>query len=102
MMPYSHSSPIKSITMPLTIEEILAKAKTDTDNKFKNKVSSLTQLTNPEIDGLLDATGIKKENFAAVLKELNDATKSNEDKVKAITNISKGVSLLVGIAQKVL
>ena len=86
----------------LSIDEIIAKAKTDTDNKFKNKVSSLTTLTNQEIDKLLNSTGIKKENFAAVLKEINDATKSNEDKVKAITNISKGVSLLVGIAQKLL
>ena len=86
----------------LSIDDIIAKAKTDTDNKFKNKVSSLTTLTNPEIEGLLDSTGIKKENFAAVLKEINDAAKSNEDKVKAITNISKGVSLLVGIAEKIL
>ncbi len=86
----------------LTIEEILAKAKTDTDAKFKNKISSLTALTNPEIDDLLNTTGIKKENFAAVLKELNDATKSNEDKVKAISKISQGVSLLVGIATKVI
>ena len=86
----------------LTIDEIIAKAKTDTDNKFKSKMASLTRLTNCEINALMDTTGIKKENFAAVLKEINDATKSNEDKVKAITNISKGVSLLVGIAQKLL
>lgn len=86
----------------LTLEEILAKAKTDTDAKFKNKVSSLTTLTNKEIDGLMSTSGIKKENFAAVLKELGDATKSNEDKVKAISNITKGVSLLVEIATKVI
>ena len=86
----------------LTIDEIIAKAKTDTDNKFKTKMASLTKLTNSEIDGLMDASGIKKENFAAVIKEITDATKSNEDKVKAIGTISKGVSLLVGIAQKVI
>jgi methionyl-tRNA synthetase len=86
----------------LTIDEIIAKAKTDTDNKFKNKVAILTSLTNTEVDGLMNDTGIKKENFAAVLKELADATKSNEDKVKAITNISKGVGLLVEIAKKVI
>jgi methionyl-tRNA synthetase len=86
----------------LTIDEILEKAKTDTDNKFKNKVSSLTTLTNTEIDNLISTTGIKKENFAAVLKEINDATKSNDEKAKAIGSISKGVSLLVGIAKKVL
>lgn len=85
----------------LTIEEILAKAKTDTDNKFKNKMATLTKLTNNEIDSLMETTGIKKENFAAVIKEISDATKSNEDKVKAISSISKGVSLLVSIVQKV-
>jgi hypothetical protein len=86
----------------LTIDEIIAKAKTDTDNKFKTKMASLTKLTNPEIDELLNTTGIKKEDFAAVIKEITDAAKSNNDKVKAISSISKGVSLLVGIAQKVL
>jgi hypothetical protein len=86
----------------LTIDEIIAKAKTDTDTKFKTKMASLTKLTNPEIDGLLNSTGIKKEDFAAVIKEITDATKSNNDKVKAIGSISKGISLLVGIAQKVL
>ncbi len=86
----------------LTIDEIIAKAKTDTDNKFKNKVASLTALTNSEVDSLLDTTGIKKENFAAVLKELGDATKSNEDKVKAINSISKGVAVLVEIAKKII
>lgn len=86
----------------LTIDEIIAKAKTDTDNKFKTKMASLTRLTNTEIDGLLNSTGIKKEDFAAVIKEITDATKSNNDKVKAIGSISKGVTLLVGIAQKML
>jgi DNA-binding transcriptional regulator YiaG len=86
----------------LSIDDIIAKAKTDTDNKFKNKMASLTKLTNSEIDDLLQNTGIKKENFAAVVKEVTDATKSNEDKAKAIANISKGVSVLVGIAQKLL
>lgn len=86
----------------LTIDEILAKAKTDTDNKFKNKVSALTSLTNTEIDALMNESGIKKENFAAVLKELDDAAKSNEDKAKAIAKISQGVQLLVGIATKII
>ncbi len=86
----------------LSIDDIIAKAKTDTDNKFKTKMASLTKLTNNEIDELMVTTGIKKENFAAVIKEITDATKSNEDKVKAIGTISKGVSLLVNIAQKLI
>jgi copper homeostasis protein CutC len=86
----------------LTIDEILAQAKKDTDAKFKNKVSSLTTLTNSEIDALMNTSGIKKENFAAVLKELDDAAKSNDDKAKAIAKISQGVQLLVGIATKII
>ena len=59
----------------LTIDEIIAKAKTDTDNKFKTKMASLTKLTNSQIDDLMISSGIKKENFAAVIKEITDATK---------------------------
>ncbi len=83
-------------------DDIIAKAKVDTDAKFKNRMSSLTSLTNSEIDGILADSGIDKKNFASVLSELDDATKSNADKAKAIANISNGVKLLVGIAQKFL
>lgn len=45
----------------LTIDEIIAKAKTDTDNKFKNKMASLTRLTNSEVDGLMETPVLKKK-----------------------------------------
>lgn len=83
-------------------DEIIEKAKADTDNKFKNRMSSLTSLTNAEIDGILQDSGIDKKNFAAVLSEIDNATKSNTEKVKAITNIKNGVELLIGIAKKFL
>ncbi len=81
-------------------DEIIAKAKQETDNKFKNKMSSLTTLTDNDIEKLLSETGIEKENFASVLKEINNATTSNKAKVAAISKISKGLELLVGIAKK--
>jgi hypothetical protein len=81
-------------------DEIIAKAKQDTDNKFKNKMSSLTTLTDNDIEKLLSETGIEKEDFASVLKEINNAATSNKAKVAAISKISKGLELLVGIAKK--
>ncbi len=81
-------------------DDIIAKAKQETDNKFKTKMSSLTSLSNNDIEKLLSETGIDKDNFASVLKEVNDATTSNKSKAAAIAKISKGVELLVGIAKK--
>ncbi len=81
-------------------DEIIAKAKLETDNKFKNKMSSLTSLTDNDIEKLLSESGIEKENFASVLKEINNAATSNKAKAAAIAKISKGVEVLVGIAKK--
>ncbi len=69
---------------------------------FKNQISSLTSLTDNEIENLITDTGISKKDLASVLKEVADATKSNEAKAAAISNINKGVSLLVGIAKKLI
>lgn len=82
-------------------DDLLDVAKTKTDKKFQNKMSSLTSLTDNDIDELLKQ-GIKKEDIAEVLKVIDDATVSNNSKAKAIQNITKGVEVLVSIAKKVL
>ena len=62
--------------------------------------AGLTSLNDNEIENLITETGISKKDLASVLMEVEDATKSNEEKAVAISNINKGVSLLVGIAKK--
>jgi len=82
-------------------DQIIADAKADTDAKFASKISSLTTLTDKDIEDLLKA-GLTKEDLAAVSKEILDATKDNNAKANAIKTISKGVETLVFIASKLL
>jgi DNA-binding transcriptional regulator YiaG len=83
-------------------DDIIQKAKTETDNKFKTKMSSLTTLTNNDIEALISDTGIKKEEFAKVVKILKDAAASNDQKTAALKNITKALQVVVGIASKII
>lgn len=88
--------------MSIDWKKIAKDAGTATDEHFKNQISSLTSLTDNEIENLITETGISKTDLASVLKEVTDATKSNNAKATAISNINKGVNLLVGIVKKVI
>ena len=88
--------------MPIDWKKIANDAGEATDEHFKNQISSLTSLNDNEIENLITETGISKKDLASVLMEVEDATKSNEEKAVAISNINKGVSLLVGIAKKLI
>jgi hypothetical protein len=86
--------------MPTDWNKIAEEAVNATDEKFKNQISSLTRFNDDEIEDLIMSSGISKVDLVAVLKEVKDTNKSNEQKAKAIKNITGGVNLLVGIALK--
>ena len=88
--------------MPIDWNNIAREAGAAADEHFKNQISSLTRFTDIEIGNLISETGISKTDLTFVLKEVTDATKSNDAKAAAISNINKGVNLLVGIAKKVI
>jgi hypothetical protein len=88
--------------MPTDWKKIAKETGEATDEHFKDQISGLTRLTNNEIESLITDTGISKTDLTSVLKEVEDATKSNEEKAAAISNINKGVGLLVGIAKKII
>ena len=83
--------------------EKLAKEAADmADEEFKTEFSRLTRLNDAEIEKIIDDTGISKEDLAHVLKQIKDATASNDAKVKAVQNINNGVSALISIAKKLI
>lgn len=88
--------------MAIDWENIAREAGQETDEYFKNKISGLTRLNESEIESLMKDTGISKEDLTSVLKEIKDTTKSNSAKAAAISNVNKGLDLLVGIAAKLL
>jgi hypothetical protein len=88
--------------MPIDWNQIAKDAANATDAHFSAQISSLTKLNDTDIEKLIFETGISKPNFAIVLKEIKDASKSNEAKATAIKNISKGLDVLVAIAGKLI
>lgn len=87
--------------MTPTWEEILATAKTDTDAEFAAKASSLTRLTDDEITSILPSSQ-DREDFARLMVVVADATKSNEEKAAAISNISGALKIALPLLMKLL
>ena len=88
--------------MPTNWDDITNQAANAADAHFASQISSLTRLNDSDIEKLIFETGISKQDLASVLKEVKDATKSNEAKASAIRNIGKGLDVLVAIAGKMI
>lgn len=88
--------------MPNKFDRFAEQAAHKADEEFRNEMAGLTRLNDAEIEAIIEATGISKKDLAGVLREVKDATASNEAKAKAISNINNGVSALVAIAKRLL
>lgn len=77
------------------------KAANQTDTEFKNQLAGLTSLKTSEIDTFISESNISNANALAVLKEINNATLSNNQKANSISNIQNGVGFLVKLVSKV-
>jgi hypothetical protein len=81
---------------------IVQSAKQKTDAQLQTQISGLTSLKEADIEDIIMKTGISGVDLVSILKEVKDATKSNEAKANAIASLDKGVETLVGIASKVI
>jgi hypothetical protein len=77
------------------------KAVSQTDAEFKSQLAGLTSLKTSDIDAFISESNISNTNALAVLKEINNASLSNNDKASAISNIQNGVGFLVKLVSKV-
>ncbi|ARV15718.1 hypothetical protein [Polaribacter sp. SA4-12] len=77
------------------------KAVSQTDSEFKSQLAGLTSLKTSDIDTFISESNISNTNALAVLKEINNASLSNNDKASAISNIQNGVGFLVKLVSKV-
>lgn len=64
-------------------DSIIEDAGNESLAEFSDKASSLTKLTNKEIEEAIP-DGIDHAKFAELMQIVNDAAKSNEEKAKAI------------------
>ena len=81
--------------------DLAEKAVSQTDLEFKNQLAGLTSLKTSDIDTFITESNISNTNALAVLKEINNASLSNNDKASAISNIQNGVGFLVKLVSKV-
>jgi len=77
------------------------KAASQTDSEFKSQLAGLTSLKTSEIDTFISESNITNTDALSVLKEINNATLSNDQKANAIANIQNGVGFLVKLVSKV-
>jgi hypothetical protein len=85
--------------MPLTQEErdeIFAIAAQGTKTDLADEIAKRTVLSSDEVRKLM--TGIDKDVLARTVAEVMHATKTNNQKAQAVTNIAGGVEVLVKIA----
>jgi succinate dehydrogenase flavin-adding protein (antitoxin of CptAB toxin-antitoxin module) len=88
--------------MPNKYDKLAEQAQAMTDEKFRERFSSLTSLTDNDITKVINDTGISKQDLANLLAAIKNATDFNNQTVKSITSIQKGAEALIAIAKKLL
>ncbi|MDP1974003.1 MAG: hypothetical protein Q8J87_13575, partial [Sediminibacterium sp.] len=61
-----------------------------------------THIDAKELQALLDENSMNTADFNALIKLIKDQTKSNNDKIKALSNIQNGLEILIGLAGKLI
>jgi hypothetical protein len=77
-------------------------AQKETDAELANQINQLTHIDAKELQALLDENSMNTADFNALIKLIKDQTKSNNDKIKALSNIQNGLELLIGLAGKLI
>ena len=85
--------------MSKSLEELAEEAGNMTDQQLSGQISSLTRLTQDEINSIAPAP-LDKQNLNKLIGIIKDTSKSNEQKAESIKNIDQHLSLLVSIVSK--
>lgn len=77
-------------------------AQKETDAELANQINELSGFDAKDIQALLAENGMNTADFNQLIKLIKDQTKSNNDKIKALSNIQNGLELLVGLVGKLI
>lgn len=80
-------------------EAFAERAAVMTDAEFRNKFATLTRLNMIDLEKIIKETGISQQDMAELLKEVKNASNSNEKKAAAISHINGGVTTLVAMVK---
>ncbi|MBA4259688.1 MAG: hypothetical protein C0446_11030 [Chitinophaga sp.] len=77
-------------------------AQKETDAALSNQIAQLSSIKQQEINQLLAENSMNTADFNQLIKLIKDQTKSNNDKIKALSNIQNGLEILVGLVGKLI
>lgn len=77
-------------------------AQKETDAEMANQIVQLSSIKQKDIDQLLAENKMDSAEFDQLIRLIKDQTKSNNDKIKALSNMRNGLELLVGLAVKLI
>jgi hypothetical protein len=77
-------------------------AQIETDAEMADQVNRLSGIDSNSIKALLAENSMNKDDFNQLIKLIKDQTKSNNDKIKALSNMQNGLELLVGLVGKLI
>lgn len=77
-------------------------AQKETDAELANQINQLSGFDSKDVQALLAENGMNTADFNQLIKLIKDQTKSNNDKIKSISNIQNGLELLVGLVGKLI
>lgn len=77
-------------------------AQKETDAELSYQINQLSGFDAKDIQALIVENGMNTADFNQLIKLIKDQTKSNNDKIKALSNIQNGLELLVGLVGKLI
>ncbi len=83
-------------------KKIAKNAALKTDAHFAEKIASLTRLQGPELQAIMEKSGIDKDALSELLNVVKKSTLSNQQKAAAIAKVNNGLGFLIGVAEKLL
>jgi hypothetical protein len=77
-------------------------AQKETDAEMANQIVQLSSIKQKDIDQLLAENKMDAAEFDQLIRLIKDQTKSNNDKIKALSNMQNGLEILVGLVGKLI
>ncbi len=77
-------------------------AQKETDAELAHQINELSGFDAKDIQALIAENGMNTADFNQLIKLIKDQTKSNNDKIKSISNIQNGLEILVGLVGKLI
>lgn len=77
-------------------------AQKETDAEMANQIVQLSSIKQKDIDQLLAENKMDAAEFDQLIRLIKDQTKSNNDKIKALSNMQNGLEILIGLVGKLI